>query len=160
VSALPSERDQNFLLETRSGERFVLKIANALEDPAFLEAQHQVLGRLAGEGGFCPRVLASRSGAPLVTVTSSLGAHHLVRLVTYLPGTPLAHVKRPAPELLHDLGRRLGIMDRVLASFDHPACRRTFHWDLAGGVRVVREHLEKIAEQKCYSGRWGLDASS
>ena len=73
VSALPSERDQNFLLESRGGERFVLKIANALEDPGFLEAQHQVLGRLAGEGDFCPRVLASRSGAPLVTVTSPAG---------------------------------------------------------------------------------------
>jgi Ser/Thr protein kinase RdoA (MazF antagonist) len=40
LSALPSERDQNFLLERCSGERFVLKIANALEDPGFLEAQH------------------------------------------------------------------------------------------------------------------------
>jgi 4-aminobutyrate aminotransferase-like enzyme/Ser/Thr protein kinase RdoA (MazF antagonist) len=146
VSALPSERDQNFLLERRSGERFVLKIANALEDPGFLEAQHQVLGRLAGEGNFCPRVLASRSEAPLVTVTSPAGARHLARLVTYLPGAPLARVKRPSPELLHDLGRRLGIMDRVLASFDHPAFHRTFHWDLVHGVRVVREHQGKIAD--------------
>src|SRR5262249_40248792 len=42
VTPLPSERDQNFLLElpgrdSRASEsRFVLKIANALEDPAFL----------------------------------------------------------------------------------------------------------------------------
>ena len=31
ASPLPSERDQNFLLTTTAGERFVLKIANAAE---------------------------------------------------------------------------------------------------------------------------------
>ena len=40
AQALPSERDQNFLLTTKSGEKFVLKIANALESRAFLEAQN------------------------------------------------------------------------------------------------------------------------
>jgi len=38
-SPLPSERDQNVLLTTKSGQRFVLKIANALESAAFLDAQ-------------------------------------------------------------------------------------------------------------------------
>ena len=33
---LPSERDQNFLLRTESGERYVFKIANALEERALL----------------------------------------------------------------------------------------------------------------------------
>ena len=44
ASALPSERDRNFLLQTESGERFVLKIANAMERRAMLEA-HQPLRR-------------------------------------------------------------------------------------------------------------------
>ena len=36
ASPLPSERDQNFLLETGTKEQFVLKIANALEQRSLL----------------------------------------------------------------------------------------------------------------------------
>ena len=38
ASTLPSERDQNFLLTTAAGDRYVLKIANAAENRAMLEA--------------------------------------------------------------------------------------------------------------------------
>ena len=40
---LPSERDQNYLLQTATGERFVLKIANSSDDRALLEAQNAAL---------------------------------------------------------------------------------------------------------------------
>ena len=146
VSELPSERDQNFLLDRADGRRLVLKIANALEEPAFLEAQDQVLARLAPEVTFCPQVVAGREGMSLLSVEAPGGARHLVRLVTYLPGVPLGRVRQPPLELLRDLGRCLGVMDRVLADFDHPACHRDFHWDLTRGVRVVGAHLEKIAD--------------
>ncbi|HET7113908.1 MAG TPA: hypothetical protein VFI57_09705, partial [Pyrinomonadaceae bacterium] len=43
---LPSERDQNFLLVDERGEKFVLKIANALESRELLEAQNAVLEHL------------------------------------------------------------------------------------------------------------------
>jgi 4-aminobutyrate aminotransferase-like enzyme/Ser/Thr protein kinase RdoA (MazF antagonist) len=137
LSALPSERDQNFLIETATGDRFVLKIANATEDPAFLDAQHQVLVRLAQAGLCCQQVVPARSGAALLPVTSAEGNRHLVRLVTYLLGIPLGRVRHQSPELLLDLGRYLGVMDRTLAGFDHPACHRDFHWDLAHGSRLV-----------------------
>ena len=39
ATALTSERDQNFLLESATGERIVLKIANALEEPSMIDAQ-------------------------------------------------------------------------------------------------------------------------
>lgn len=146
VAALPSERDQNFLLETPGNVRFVLKISNALEDPAFLDAQQQVHERLARAGAICPRVVPSQSGVPLVTVLSVAGTPHLVRLVTWLPGVPLARVRHQSPELLHDLGRCLGVMDRALAGFDHPACRREFHWDLARGVHVIGALVDRIAD--------------
>jgi hydroxylysine kinase len=44
---LPSERDQNFLLETERGEKVVLKIANALETRSFLEAQNEAISHVA-----------------------------------------------------------------------------------------------------------------
>ena len=47
ASALPSERDQNFLLTGADGQRFVLKIANATEERGLLEAQNAVMRHLA-----------------------------------------------------------------------------------------------------------------
>jgi Ser/Thr protein kinase RdoA (MazF antagonist) len=43
AAELPSERDQNFLLTTHSGEKFILKIANATEQRLLLEAQNDAM---------------------------------------------------------------------------------------------------------------------
>ena len=42
-----SERDQNFLLTSAAGDRYVLKIANATEDRAMLEAQNAAMAHVA-----------------------------------------------------------------------------------------------------------------
>jgi Ser/Thr protein kinase RdoA (MazF antagonist) len=135
---LPSERDQNFLIEA-SGERFVLKIANALESRELLEAQNKVLEHLGTRISFCPRVMPAVNGELISTSNS-----HFVRLVTYLPGLPLAEVTPHSPALLQDFGRQLGQLDRALADFDHPAVHRDFHWDLANGNRVIDQHANLI----------------
>lgn len=139
--ALPSERDQNFLLTTEAGEKFVLKIANALEPRELLEAQNAVLEHLAKHVAFTPRVLPSLKGERI-----SARADHFIRLVTYLPGVPLAEITPHSPALLRDLGSKLGHMDRVLAGFDHPAVHRDFHWDLANGNRVIDEYGHLVTE--------------
>src|SRR5262249_44432362 len=131
ATSLPSERDQNFLLETESGERFVLKIANAKEARDMLEAQTEAMTHLARHTSLCPRLVPTPAGEAMTRIQSPAGAHHWVRLVTYLPGIPFGSIKRHSPALLEHLGRSLGQVDRALASFDHPAIHRDFHWDLA-----------------------------
>ena len=131
---LPSERDQNFLVIDDSGQQFVLKIANASESRAFLEAQNAVLDYLSERVTFCQRVIGE--------ITEFEG--HLVRVVTYLPGVPLAEIKPHTPGLLHDLGQKLGQLSCALADFDHPAAHRDFHWDLANGNRVINEYAPLI----------------
>lgn len=139
ASVLPSERDQNFLLDA-GAERFVLKIANAMESRALIEAQNSVLEHLGTRISFCPRVVPALNGELISTE-----ADHLVRLVTYLPGMPLARVTH-TPELLSDFGRKLGQLDRALADFDHPAVHRDFHWDLANGNQVIDQHAGLIKD--------------
>ncbi len=147
ATPLPGERDQNFLLQTQAGEQFVLKIANALEDRAMLEAQQRAMMHIAQHAPLCPRVVPTRAGESLAQVQSPSGTHRFfVRLLTYLPGVHLADVKRHSPALLRDLGRCLGRMDRALADFDHPAVHRDFHWDLANGLRVCQEYQPLIAD--------------
>ena len=135
VQPLPSERDQNFLLTGNSGERFVLKIANSSESPSFLEA-HAVLDYLSQRVSFCQRAIGE--------IAEVEG--HLVRVVTYLPGVPLAEIKPHTPGLLRDFGQKLGQLSRALAGFDHPAVHRDFHWDLANGNRVVNEYAPLIED--------------
>ena len=146
ASPLPSERDQNFLLTNSDGEKFVLKIANALEARAFLEAQNAVLAHLAGRISFCQRLLLTVSGVETALVHGPNGTTHFARVVHYLPGVPLGEVQPQSNELLRDLGRKLGALDRALADFDHPAVHRDFHWDLANGNRILSEYGELIED--------------
>lgn len=146
ATPLPSERDQNFLLDAESSERFVFKIANALEDRALLEAQNQAMAHLTQYKPLCPQVVPTKHSDLIAEVRTPAGVKHLVRLVSYLPGMPLGNLRRHSPELLYALGAFLGQLDRMLASFDHPAVHRDFHWDLANALGVVHKHISLIAD--------------
>ena len=144
VSPLPSERDQNFLVRTPAGERYVLKIANASESRAMLEAQNAAMDHVARRVDCCPRVVPTGAGE---TIGVAPGAGQLVRLVTYLPGVPLAKCAGPERAgLPENLGRAVGGLDAALADFDHPAVHRDFHWDLANAERVIDEHLPQVRD--------------
>jgi Ser/Thr protein kinase RdoA (MazF antagonist) len=136
AQSLPSERDQNFLVTDSAGEKFVLKIANGLESRAFLEAENAVLNHVGSRVSFCQSPVSG-----VVTV----GDTYFARLVKYLPGVPLAQIQQ-TPELLCDLGRKLGQLDQTLSDFDHPAVHRDLHWDLANGNRVVDEYSALIED--------------
>lgn len=138
---LPSERDQNFLIEAGT-DRVVLKIANRAEQRATLEAQNAVLAHLERHVGFCPRVVQSLTAEQICEAPSG----HFVRMVTWLPGIPLGTLEHHPPVLLTDLGRCLGLLDKALAAFDHPALHRAFHWDLAGAIEIVVRGLPDIPE--------------
>ena len=163
VSPLPSERDQNFLLISAGdlgtgglgAVRYVLKIANATEDRAMLEAQNAAMARVAdppthrwrfggtGRIALCPHALPTRSG-DLIAVAP--GGVHFVRLVTYVEGVPLAEVRERTPALFESLGGAVGRLDRALDGFDHPAIHRDFHWDLARADAVIQEHLPRVTD--------------
>ncbi|HEX6732543.1 MAG TPA: phosphotransferase, partial [Pyrinomonadaceae bacterium] len=144
VSPLPSERDQNFLLIGESNEKFVLRIANGLEDPKLLAAQNLVLQYLSARVPFCQRPIASLQGRYLEEVTATDGQTNLVRLNTYLPGVPLGEIPTRSSVLLHDFGLKLGTLDKVLLDFDHPAVHRKFHWDLADWKSVIKNYCGLI----------------
>ncbi len=145
VRALTSERDQNFLLETSAGDRLVLKIANALEDPAMLDAQQQAMTHVAASLDLAPRVIPTREGPTLCSVTGD-GRQYLVWAVSYRPGIPLGLIRRRPPELLEHLGTEIGSLTRALRGFDHPAIHREFYWDLARARALVGEYRLMIED--------------
>jgi 4-aminobutyrate aminotransferase-like enzyme/Ser/Thr protein kinase RdoA (MazF antagonist) len=136
AEALPSERDQNFLLRGGTGAQFVLKIANSAESREFVDLQNRAIEHLAagGTGLQFPRLIRDCAGAEI----SSTGPH-AVRLFTWVEGVPLASIQPHSPQLLASLGRALGEIDRALETFSHPAqYRKQFYWDLvhANGAAI------------------------
>jgi|SRR5579859_2032682 len=144
---LPGERDRNFYLKTDAGREYVLKIAPAEEPQALLEMQNQALAHLAARAPalLLPHVCATPAGESIATITSSVGAQHFARLLTYVPGRLFAEVRPHSAALLHSLGALLGKLDHALLDFSHPAAQRVLKWDLQH-AGWIREYLQHIAQ--------------
>ena len=141
---LPSERDQNFQLRTASGERFILKLANANESRDVLEAECAVMRHLASTG---------LAPTPIRTTDDREIAEHgpyLVRLISALEGRTFGSTPLQTDALRRNIGRALGRLDRALATFDHPAFHRKFHWDLANAAEVVATNLPLVDDGVLY----------
>src|SRR5262245_19973507 len=103
VRELPSERDQNFLFDRDDGQEFTLKIANRDEDPSVLHFQNRAMEYVA-QG---PRVISTLNGLQIAAVDAADGDRHYVRLVSFIPGVPLADFRPHSSRLLGNLGRVL-----------------------------------------------------
>ena len=66
ASALPSERDQNFLIVDARGAQFVLKIANRNDAPELLDFQHRAMRRVAAAACGCRLQEIVREQQPFV----------------------------------------------------------------------------------------------
>ncbi len=144
---LPSDHDQNFYLEEPSGRAFVLKISGAAEEEEVLDFQNQALLLLATRHSPLapfPQPLATRN-SQLITRIDKNGRSFFVRLLTYLPGVPLADVKPHTAELLAQAGRFLAQVDVTLLDFNHPAMQRDLQWDMQHAARTIGDYAHYIA---------------
>jgi 4-aminobutyrate aminotransferase-like enzyme/Ser/Thr protein kinase RdoA (MazF antagonist) len=147
LTPLPSERDQNFLVETPDGHKLMFKIMNAAEPLSAIEFQTSLLRHLeiCDPGLNVPRILLTVNGQDFALIDGASG-QHAVRLVSYLPGRPLAEEVK-TPEILHGLGRLLGQLDRALASFGHPGAHRSFDWEIRT-TPSSRERLHAVTDSE------------
>jgi Ser/Thr protein kinase RdoA (MazF antagonist) len=122
---LTSERDQNHRLDTPQGS-FTLKLANPAESPGLTDFQTRALQHVASAapGLPVPRVVPALDGRSILPTPD--GA---LRLLTWLPGAPLAHLPR-TPALAAAIGTALGQLDAALSGFDHPAADHHLLWDI------------------------------
>jgi len=137
---LVSERDQNFLLETAAGPRYVLKIANTAEDPVVTDFQIQALlhiERAVDEHGIpiaAPRVLLTQDGSTHFILETETG-HYIARVVSFIEGIPLGE-RVPSPALARDMGRFLAHLGRALVDFSHPGSGHSLLWDVQHALRL------------------------
>jgi len=148
ASPLPSDRDQNFVIQASDGSRYVLKISNSDANRAHLEAQEQamILGETANIS--VPQVISGASDQSLIEYLHPESGQHFLRLVSFLEGEPMARANPRTARLLNDLGQFIGKLDHALVLFDHEGAHRDLIWDLRNAGDTIRTYVERIADRR------------
>ncbi len=150
VSALPSERDQNFMISDEHGRKFVLKIANRSDARELLDFQHQAMRRVAGSLDDCrvQEIVPSRTGADLTMILdAAAGVQHCVRVMSWIEGEVLARCVSRTGALFESIGASMAKIDAALGGFAHPAMHRVLQWDLRH-AGLAREHAELLPRER------------
>ncbi|TPL71479.1 phosphotransferase [Mesorhizobium sp. B2-3-15] len=159
-----TEKDDTFLLDCVDRGKFVLKIAHPFERVEELDFQVALLRHIEGSAPDLPvpRAHCDVNGVDLPIVMTSAGERRVVRLITFLAGTPLDRTISTAPQR-ERIGEVLAELRHAMAEFSHPADSRTLAWDVthlldlsdllgfipAGGKRAwTIRALERFAEIK------------
>jgi hydroxylysine kinase len=145
ATPLVSERDQNFKLKTKSGERFTLKIANHAEQLEVVDFQNQALLHVAKRDASIPlpRVIPTLDGQ-FHDIAEQNGKAHLVRVLSWLDGEVL-HESVIETALALKLGELLASLGAALQDFEHPGSNPPLLWDMkrASGLRDLLHHIDE-----------------
>nr|XP_021402462.1 proteasome subunit alpha type-4 isoform X1 [Lonchura striata domestica] len=158
IRSLPSYDDQNFhvCVSAESADEYVLKITNSedSQEPDLIEAQTQAMMFLSAEGfpSATPYLTKDGNIMSLESAGTRLGSKkYMVRLLTYLPGTPVAKITTNA-QILYEIGRLAASLDKVLLEkFQHPSVkslhRGQFIWNLAN-VPLLDQYIYALGQNK------------
>jgi Ser/Thr protein kinase RdoA (MazF antagonist) len=137
IDQLPSERDQNFLFQ-RNQLKFILKISNIDENYSVIDMQNCAMKSI--ENGV--RVLPAVDGKLIITYKN-----HLIRLVTYLPGIPLANYRPHSLKLFFNLGKLLANIDKSLIDFKHEGIKRDLYWNMINAEKIIKMYKHLIIQK-------------
>jgi len=138
VTSLYSDRDQNFLIQSESNQKFILKISNPAERLEILELQNKAILYI--------RSREPNLGIPLqigeIKEFNKDGKTYFVRLVEYLDGQFLKDslVGNTAHE---KLGIFLGTFSHSLDGFFHSTADREFEWDVRA-TELIKSRLDYL----------------
>ncbi|XP_057350679.1 hydroxylysine kinase isoform X1 [Manis pentadactyla] len=162
IHPLPSYDDQNFHVcisrtkhTTDSPAEYVLKISNteSSKTPDLIEVQSHIMMFLRAAGFPTASVCRTKGGNITSLVSIDSGSEiksYLVRLLTYLPGRPIAEIP-VSPQLLYEIGRLAAKLDKALEKFHHPKLsslhRENFIWNLKN-VPLLEKYLHVLGPSR------------
>jgi len=136
-SPLVSERDQNFMLRSANGSRYVVKVTSRFEKSVATDFQIDALLHLEpARDVLVPQVCQTVSGDASCRISDAHGAYRL-RVVTWVDGVPLEALPL-AEDTARDLGTALAGLDRAFRGFSHRGERPELLWDLQRAAELRR----------------------
>jgi len=157
---LPGELDWNYFVQSISGEKYILKLANVNELLVNLELQNEVMHHLSSSklGLEVSTVVTASDGREIVEINVG-NKVRFVRLLTWVEGRVFAKVSPHSYPLLFRLGEMCGNLCIALKDFDHPAAHRVMKWDpsqaawakvhlsmFSGERKEIAEHFYSLFE--------------
>ena len=145
---LGGEFDQNLRVTTADGDHHLVKISTLPDDGLTTAAWHQrILAHLHREDPELPlpRLLPAADGALHVILPTSHG-DRMFRVLTWLPGTPLADAEGHSDALLTELGEIAGRMSTALTTMPEPDEPITHDWDMRRARSVVDGAIDSVRD--------------
>ncbi|XP_008943144.1 PREDICTED: hydroxylysine kinase, partial [Merops nubicus] len=163
IRPLPSYDDQNFHVHVsgskgaaESADEYVLKITNSEDSqkPDLIEAQTQAMMFLSAEGFPSATPYLTKDGNIMSLESGGTGPgnkKYMVRLLTYLPGTPLAKIATNT-QIFYQIGKLAASLDKAFSEkFHHPSIqslhRGQFIWNLAN-VPLLDQYIYALGQNK------------
>ncbi|WP_264564655.1 aminotransferase class III-fold pyridoxal phosphate-dependent enzyme [Flavobacterium sp. N3904] len=139
LKPLDSYLDQNFLVKSTDGCKYVLKIANIETPEPWLDLQNQSLNHL--QGNAIPKIIRSKDEKSMLFMQS-----HWWRVLNFLEGTMLSSVPYRSNKLLQNIGTFVGQISNRLDSFSHEAAERPLQWDLQQSASLLENWVTFVEE--------------
>jgi Ser/Thr protein kinase RdoA (MazF antagonist) len=126
-----TEKDDTFFLDCAGNGQFVLKVAHPSESFDELDFQVALMRHieLRAPALPTPRIFGDLQGQFLPVVTTSGAERRVVRLISFIRGTPLDKTNSTAAQRVC-VGELLAKLRNAMADFSHAADGRELAWDV------------------------------
>lgn len=140
------DRDQNLVVTTANGDRYLCKIGQPDEDIDVLDMQIAALMHVSRQdpGLRVPAVIPAADGKHLHTMSTGERGSHCFRVFSYVNGRPIADTARPSA-LMRGAGSMLARLDRALQGFFHPHAEHRLLWDIRQ-ASAIRDCADDIGD--------------
>jgi len=138
VSQLACERDQIFAIYTKTGEDFVLRLTNPAEQRQVTKFQTEAMRHLNRVNPELPipRVVLCENGEAEIEVSLPDNRLSIARLITLLPGVPLASVPERAADVRASMADAIAKMDHAFQNFFLPVADHELLWDMKHTLKL------------------------
>ena len=146
IKPLPGDRSQNFLIQTASARKYVLKISSSFDHPEELDFENKVILKLSQElpDYRFPLPQFDLSGE-LLSCYETRDETFYLRLFDYVEGPSLADLQSVPLSLWSEIGRLLARIDLALKDFYHAGSRRELPWDVKN-VLWSKDRLKYVSD--------------
>jgi Ser/Thr protein kinase RdoA (MazF antagonist) len=150
----------NYLLGTKDGVRYVVKIVNQDMPTGVVEMEFAAMEYAVSAGFYLdlPKILPNKFGNIETGINIHLNDLYRLRIISFIDGTVLDNMVDISDILVKNVGTALARYHLTMQGFDHPSAHRSHRWNLveAGQHRDKTALLGDAGKSDLMS--WGFDA--